>query len=133
MPQGRHSELHGNGDAVLLAPMAVFSTLDRVRLCTILGVLIAALSPLVSMIDRHELPWVVQAYFVPSYNYFSFFPWASFLAFGMAAGSVFRAGEEGGHGEGDAVDDADRLGPDHRCAIFLGPAVFASTPNRSTG
>ncbi len=75
---------------LLLAPMAVFSTLDRVRLCTVLGVIIAALSPLVSQLNSPQLPWVIQAYFVPSYNYFSFFPWASFLAFGMAAGSVFR-------------------------------------------
>lgn len=76
---------------LLFAPMAVFSTLDRIRLCTILGVLISALSPLISQIGASAtLPWVVQAYFVPSYNYFSFFPWASFLAFGMAAGSVFR-------------------------------------------
>src|SRR6185312_14831286 len=75
---------------LLLAPMAVFSTLDRVRLCTILGVLIAALSPLVSQLNSPQLPWVIQAYFVPSYNYFSFFPWGSFLAFGMASGSVFR-------------------------------------------
>jgi uncharacterized membrane protein len=75
---------------LLLAPMAVFTTLDRIRLCTILGVIIAALSPLVSQLNSPQLPWVIQAYFVPSYNYFSFFPWGSFLAFGMAAGSVFR-------------------------------------------
>ena len=76
---------------LVLAPMAVFSTIDRIRFCAIVGVLIAALSPLVSMIGDAGMPWVVQAYFVPSYNYFSFFPWASFLAFGMAAGSIFRA------------------------------------------
>ena len=75
---------------LLLAPMAVFSTLDRIRLCTILGVIISALSPLISQIGNNGLPWLVQAYFVPSFNYFSFFPWAAFLAFGMAAGSVFR-------------------------------------------
>jgi uncharacterized membrane protein len=76
---------------LVLAPMAVFSTIDRIRFCAIVGVLIAALSPLVSMISDAGMPWVVQAYFAPSYNYFSFFPWASFLAFGMAAGSIFRA------------------------------------------
>jgi hypothetical protein len=75
---------------LLLAPMAVFTTVDRIRLCTILGLLIAVLSPLVSQLDSAQLPWVIQAYFVPSYNYFGFFPWGSFLAFGMAAGSVFR-------------------------------------------
>jgi uncharacterized membrane protein len=43
-----------------------------------------------SQIGNKGVPWLLQAYFVPSYNYFSFFPWAAFLAFGMAAGSVFR-------------------------------------------
>jgi uncharacterized membrane protein len=76
---------------LVFAPMAVFSTIDRVRLCTILGVLVAALSPLITQLGKAEwLPWLVRAYFVPDFNYFSFFPWACFLAFGMAAGSVFR-------------------------------------------
>lgn len=75
---------------LLFAPMAVFTTLDRVRLCTILGLILAGLAPLVSQLNSPQLPWVIQAYFVPSYNYFGFFPWASFLAFGMAAGSIIR-------------------------------------------
>lgn len=76
---------------LVLAPMAVFTTKDRIRLCAIVGILIAALSPLVSAIGSANVPWIVSAYFIPNYNYFSFFPWASFLAFGMAAGSIFRA------------------------------------------
>ena len=75
---------------LLFAPMAVFSTFERVRLCTILGLVIAGLSPLVSMIDPAAIPWLIRSYFFPSYNYFGFFPWASFLAFGMAAGSLIR-------------------------------------------
>jgi uncharacterized membrane protein len=75
---------------LILSPMAVFTTLDRVRLCTILGVLISALSPLVSQMSGKPMPALLKAYFVPSFNYFSFFPWAAFLAFGMAAGSVIR-------------------------------------------
>jgi uncharacterized membrane protein len=75
---------------LMLSPMVVFTTHDRIRLCTILGCLIAALSPLVSQLDGPGIPWIIRAYFVPSYNYFSFFPWASFIAFGVAAGSLFR-------------------------------------------
>lgn len=75
---------------LLFAPMAVFSTFERIRLCTILGLVIAGLSPLVSMIDPAGVPWLIRSYFFPSYNYFGFFPWASFLAFGMAAGSLIR-------------------------------------------
>src|SRR6185437_4181176 len=36
---------------LVFAPMAVFSTLERIKLCTVLGLVIAGLSPVVSMID----------------------------------------------------------------------------------
>lgn len=75
---------------LIFAPMAVFTTQERIRLCTILGLVVAGLSPVVSMIDTSHVPWIISAYFFPSYKYFAFFPWASFLAFGMAAGSVIR-------------------------------------------
>jgi len=75
---------------LIFAPMAVFTTRERIRLCTVLGLVIAALSPLVSMIDPSGVPGIIRSYFFPSYNYFGFFPWASFLAFGMVAGSVLR-------------------------------------------
>jgi uncharacterized membrane protein len=75
---------------LIFVPMAVFTTQERIRLCTVLGLVIAALSPLVSMIDTNNVPAIVRSYFFPSYNYFGFFPWACFLAFGMAAGSIFR-------------------------------------------
>ncbi|MBV9265791.1 MAG: hypothetical protein JO061_06455 [Acidobacteriaceae bacterium] len=75
---------------VIFAPMAVFNTRERIRLCTILGLTVAGLAPFVSMIDSSGVPWFLRAYVVPDYNYFGFFPWASFLAFGMAAGSALR-------------------------------------------
>ncbi len=75
---------------LILAPMAVFTTFERVRLCTILGLTIALLSPVVSLIDGDGVPALIRAYFFPSLRYFGFFPWAAFLAFGMAAGSVIR-------------------------------------------
>ncbi len=75
---------------LVLAPMAVFTTRERTRLCMVLGAVIAGLAPLISLIDGSGVPWLVRSYFFPSYNYFGFFPWAAFLAFGMAAGSVIR-------------------------------------------
>lgn len=75
---------------LLLAPMAVFSTMERIRLCTILGLVIAGLSPVVSMIPAQGVPGLLRAYLFPSFNYFGFFPWAAFLAFGLAMGSVLR-------------------------------------------
>ncbi|HEY1215880.1 MAG TPA: heparan-alpha-glucosaminide N-acetyltransferase domain-containing protein [Bryobacteraceae bacterium] len=75
---------------LVFAPMSLFSTQERVRLCTVLGVVVAALAPVVTAIDGTGIPWLVRAYFFPSLNYFGFFPWAAFLAFGMAAGSIIR-------------------------------------------
>ena len=79
---------------LMFAPMAVFSTQERARLCTVLGLVVAGLAPVVSSIDSDGIPWLIRAYFVPSYNYFAFFPWAAFLAFGMAAGSVLRLAKQ---------------------------------------
>jgi uncharacterized membrane protein len=76
---------------LIMAPMAVFSTLERTRLCIILGLLIAGLAPVVSMIPAEGIPSLARNYFFPSLNHFGFFPWASFLAFGMAFGSMLRA------------------------------------------
>ena len=75
---------------LVFAPMAVFTTLERVRLCIVLGLVIAG-----SLSGRQhdrcgQRALVVRSYFFPSYDYFGFFPWASFLAFGMAAGSALR-------------------------------------------
>ncbi len=75
---------------LILAPMAVFATHERIKLCIVLGVVIAALSPVISMIDSSGVPSPIRNYFVPSYKYFAFFPWAAFLAFGMAGGSALR-------------------------------------------
>src|SRR5580698_8829563 len=74
----------------ILSVMAIFTTAERVRLCAGLGVAIAAASPLVSAIDWSWLPPHISAYFVPSYQYFAFFPWASFIAFGISIGSILR-------------------------------------------
>lgn len=75
---------------LLFAPMAFFTTVERIRLCTVLGIVVAALSPLITAIDNPQIPRLIHAYFFPSLNYFGFFPWAAFLAFGMAAGSILR-------------------------------------------
>ncbi|HZQ51619.1 MAG TPA: heparan-alpha-glucosaminide N-acetyltransferase domain-containing protein [Bryobacteraceae bacterium] len=75
---------------LIMAPMAVFTTRERIRLCAILGLVIAGLAPVVSSIDPTNVPWIIRSYFFPSYNYFGFFPWAAFLAFGMVVGSVLR-------------------------------------------
>jgi uncharacterized membrane protein len=74
----------------LMSVMAIFTTAERVRLCAGLGIAIATAAPLVSSIDWRWLPAGVSAYFVPSYDYFAFFPWAAFIAFGISIGSLLR-------------------------------------------
>ncbi len=74
----------------LMSIMAIFTTADRVRLCAGLGLAIAIAAPLVSAIDWRWLPPQLSAYFVPSFQYFAFFPWAAFIAFGLSIGSALR-------------------------------------------
>ncbi len=78
----------------LFSMVSVFTTADRVRLAAVLGIAVAALSPLVSAVDWNGAPGLVKLYLAPDVNFFSFFPWASFLAFGLAFGSLLRIVKE---------------------------------------
>ena len=75
----------------VMSVMAMLRTVDRARWCAIAGLAIAFASPLVSQLDASHLPWLVRDYLVPDHRFFSFFPWAAYLAFGMSAGSIIRA------------------------------------------
>ena len=75
---------------LVFAPMAVFTTRERIRLCAVLGLVVACLAPAMTAIDSDNIPWLVRSWFLPNLNYFGFFPWGAFLAFGMAAGSAIR-------------------------------------------
>ncbi|MFB3779664.1 MAG: heparan-alpha-glucosaminide N-acetyltransferase domain-containing protein [Bryobacteraceae bacterium] len=74
----------------LISTMAVFRSKDRARLAAVLGLCIAAASPLVSQFNWTGVPALVKHYLAPDYLFFGFFPWASFLAFGLSAGTVVR-------------------------------------------
>jgi hypothetical protein len=60
----------------------------------VLGIAIAAAAPLVSQIDFSGVPPIVKDYLAPSSNFFGFFPWAAFLAFGVSFGSLLRTLKE---------------------------------------
>ena len=75
----------------VLSVMAVFRTAQRVRICALAGVIIAGVAPLVSMLDWSGVAAPVRHYVAPDYQFFSFFPWAAFLAFGMSAGSIVKS------------------------------------------
>jgi fucose 4-O-acetylase-like acetyltransferase len=74
----------------LMSAMALFTTARRVRICAVLGLLIAGVAPLVTQLNWNGVPPLVKAYLAPDYNYFGFFPWAAYAAFGMSAGSLIR-------------------------------------------
>ena len=74
----------------VLSVMAVFRTVERVRLCAVLGVAVAAASPLVSQLDWSGVHPLVRAYIAPDYASFGFFPWGAFVAFGVSLGSLIR-------------------------------------------
>ena len=74
----------------LLSVMALFKTAERIRLCAVLGLAIALLSPMISEMDWSGVPWIIRNYIIPDYNSFGIFPWGAYLAFGVSAGSVIR-------------------------------------------
>ena len=61
-----------------------------------------------TLINTASIPWIVRAYLFPDLNYFGFFPWASFLAFGMVAGSILRVVKQDDMQRDHAVDDGHR-------------------------
>jgi uncharacterized membrane protein len=70
--------------------LAALTTAERVHAGTITGIGIAAAAPLVALIPEGTLPFLVHRYITPDPNTFAYFPWAAFVAFGIAAGSVLR-------------------------------------------
>jgi uncharacterized membrane protein len=84
--------LNAMGFAIaVLSLMAVFTTAERIRYSALAGLGIAFGAPLVSMLNWSGVPWMIRAYIVPDFNYFGFFPWGAYLAFGVCAGSIIRS------------------------------------------
>ena len=75
---------------VAMSALALVSTFDRIRWAAFAGVAIAALSPLVSAANWTAPPEIVRNHVAPSLEFFSFFPWTAYLAFGISAGSLLR-------------------------------------------
>lgn len=70
--------------------MALFTTRQRTVRAPLIGLVVAALSPLVTATDFTLLPRFLRAYIEPDYMQFSFFPWAAFVPFGIGFGSILR-------------------------------------------
>ncbi len=75
---------------LVLSAMSFFRTAERIRFCAILGVAIAAASPVVSGLGHAGLPVLLRNYLLPDHLFFGLFPWAAYVAFGMSVGSILR-------------------------------------------
>ena len=105
-----------------LAVMAVFRTAERARLCAVLGLAIAAASPLISQLDWSGVPTLLKNYIAPDYQFFSFFPWAAFFAFGLSMGSVIRLLQD------DQMDRAMQWAALFGAALLVGGRYFSDLP-----
>lgn len=106
----------------LMAPLAMFSTRDRMRLGFVTGLVVACAAPIISGLNLGWLHPFIRAYFVPDPNFFSFFPWAAFVAFGISAGSVIRVAKE--EDMAKVMQWASLFG----IALIVGARYFANLP-----
>jgi hypothetical protein len=74
----------------IFAAMAALTTPQRVHAGVVAGLVIACAAPLVSLVPTDSWPELARMYLAPDPVYFAFFPWASFLAFGISGGSILR-------------------------------------------
>jgi uncharacterized membrane protein len=81
----------GLGMAVL-AVGAIFEGEMRIRFAVAAALAIAAAAPLVHNLDWSGAPSLLQDYLAPGSRAgtFPFFPWVSYLAFGMAVGAIVK-------------------------------------------
>jgi uncharacterized membrane protein len=112
----------GLGLAVL-SVMAVFRTVERVRLSAIVGLAIAAASPLVSQLDWSGVPPIVKSYIAPDYVSFGFFPWGAFVAFGLSLGSLIRVATH------EQLERAMQWAALAGCALIVGSQRLAELPS----
>jgi len=74
----------------VFSPAALLTPPKRIKWCAVAGLAIAALAPLISLLDWSGVPWLVRNYIVPNKAFFSFFPDAAYIAFGVSFGALLR-------------------------------------------
>jgi hypothetical protein len=75
----------------MLAALALASPGVRPYLAAAAGFMIAAVSPLLAMLDWSGVPKHLYAYIVGQRGAFAAFPFATYMAFGLAAGCLVKA------------------------------------------
>lgn len=84
---------------LVLAPVAAFGRLGRIRGAMFVSAFIAFGAPLLSDWKADAPESLLRMYLAPDYAYFALFPWGAFVAFGMACGTIFRCVKEDGRQE----------------------------------
>lgn len=76
-----------------LSVAAVFEVKGRARFAAAAGLAIAAAAPLVSAMPWNHTPLLVREYLAPDSlpGHFAFFPYAAYIGFGVAAGSIVKS------------------------------------------
>jgi len=74
----------------VLSIVAVLAPARRITWGAAAGLAIAGGAPLISTLDWSGVPWIVGNYIVPDKQYFSFFPDAAYIAFGISFGALLR-------------------------------------------
>ena len=74
----------------VLSSVALLAPAKRITWCAAAGLAIAAMAPLISTLDWSGVPWLIRNYIVPNKAYFSFFPGAAYIAFGVSFGALLR-------------------------------------------
>jgi uncharacterized membrane protein len=75
----------------LVAVLGLWRGRARAHAAALAGLAIACASPVVSGLDWGGVPQWIRDYLVPNRAAFPLFPWASYLAFGVAGGTVLRS------------------------------------------
>jgi uncharacterized membrane protein len=76
--------------AILLAPLAVLSRLDRIRWSVVVGLGVAGGAPLMANLDWSGVAPLIRDYLKPNGVLFPLFPWAAYMAFGVGAGTAIK-------------------------------------------
>jgi uncharacterized membrane protein len=74
----------------VLSPLAALPPAKRIVWCATAGLVIAGFAPVAGTLDWSGVPWIVRNYIAPNKAFFSFFPDAAYIAFGIAFGAVLR-------------------------------------------
>lgn len=74
----------------VLSPVALLAPVRRITWSIAAGLVIAGSAPLISAMDWSGVPWLVRNYIVPNKAFFSFFPDAAYIAFGVGVGALLR-------------------------------------------